>query len=309
MPRKVILDVDPGIADALALCVALNDPGLDVLAVTATGGNVAPDLATRNVQAIVEQLDPHRWPRIGAADSQQSLRADRRDLYGANGLCGANFGVAELHHRHPSAKVLAEEIRAAPGEVTIVAGGPLSNLATVLQREPDLATLIGHLIFVGGTLHGPGDITAAAEFNVFCDAEAARVVFGSPVTKTMLPLDVTSTLILDYGLMDQIPDVSTATGRVLRAILPGAFRAFHQNRGIEGICAPELVAVAVALHPELIQTEPMAADIETSGELTYGATVLDRRQLSNAQPNIDVAVELDIEATIDCVLRSLRPEA
>lgn len=306
MTRKVLLDVDPGIADAMALCLALLDPRLDVVAVTATGGNVTPEQSTRNVQAIIEQIDPDRLPRLGAADPEQPLRTDGRELSGSDGLCGADFRLAELHHRHPSAKVIADEIRAASGELTIIAGGPLSNLATVFQREPDLATEVGHLIIVGGTLAGPGNVTAAAEFNVFCDAEAARLVFRSPVTKTLLPLDVSSEVILDFGVLDQLPDESTGVGRVLRGILPGAFRAFRQRLGLEGIYVPEAVAVIAALHPELLITEPLFCDVETSGELTYGATILDRRQVSLNQPNMDVIFELDVNAALDGILRGLQ---
>ena len=306
MTRKVLLDVDPGIADALALCLALTDPRLEIVAVTATGGNVPPEQATRNVQAIIEQIDPSRWPRIGAADPLQPLRTDGRGLCGNDGLCGADFRVAELHHRHSSVKIIADEIRAASGELTIIAGGPLSNLATVLQREPDLATQVGHLIIVGGTLNGPGNVTAAAEFNIYCDAEAARHVFRSPVTKTLLPLDVSSTAELDIGLLDQLPSESTGVGRVLHGLLPGAFRAYRQRMGVEGIRVPEAVAVVAASHPELLTTEPLYCDVETAGSLTHGATVLDRRQISAGQPNMDVVTEFDAQAAIDSILRSLK---
>ena len=114
MARKVILDVDPGIADAIALCMALFDPRLDVVAVTATGGNVGPKQATLNVQALVEQLDPQRWPRVGAADPEQLLVTDGRDLWGEDGLCGADFRVAELHHRHSAVKLISDEIKSIP---------------------------------------------------------------------------------------------------------------------------------------------------------------------------------------------------
>lgn len=309
MARKVLLDVDPGIADTIALCIALNDPRLEVVAVTATGGNSSPEQATRNVQAIVEQLDPPRLPRLGAADPQQSLRTDWRDVFGENGLCGAEFRVAELHHRHPSVKVIADEIRTAPGELTIIACGPLSNLASVFQREPDLATQVGHLIVVGGTLAGSGNVTAAAEFNIYCDAEAARCVFRSPVTKTLLPLDVSSRVVFHYGLKDHLPDESTGIGRVLQAILPGAFRAYHQRLGLEGLYVPEAVAVIAALHPELLRTELIPCDVETSGELTHGATVLDRRRESDEQPNMDVVLDLNAEATTDAILRGLQQKS
>jgi len=276
MARKILLDVDPGVADALALCLALEDPRLDVVAVTATGGNTAPARATRNVHALVERLDPRRLPRIGAADPEQALRTDGRALCGPDGLCGANLSVAELHHRHPSPKVIADAIRSAPGDITIVACGPLSNLATVLRREPDLATQIGHLIIAGGTLAGPGNATAAAEFNIYCDAEAAQFVFRSPVTKTLLPLDVTAQVMLNYDLLGQLPSAESALGSVLHSILPGAFRAHRQRLGLEGIFVHELVAIVSTLHPELFTTEPFHCDVETTGDLTYGATVLDR---------------------------------
>jgi len=305
MARKILLDVDPGIADAMALCLALHDPRLEIVAVTATGGNVSPDQATRNVQAIIEQLDPVRWPRIGMADPDQPLRTDGRELCGPDGLCGAEFRMAELRHRHPSVKVISEEIRKAPEEVTIIACGPLSNLAAAFQREPDLATQVGHLIIVGGTLAGPGNVTAAAEFNIFCDAEAARTVFRSPVTKTLLPLDVSSQVVMHYGLLDQLPNKSTATGHILQEILPRAFRAYRQRLGLEGICVPEVVAVVAALHPELLTTERLACDVEVAGELTHGATVLDRRRLSEGQANMDVVLDLDAEGALDSILRSL----
>ena len=305
MARKILLDVDPGIADAMALCFALGDPRLDVVAVTATGGNVTPDQATRNVQALVEQLDPKRWPRLGAADPDQILRSDGRQLYGEDGLCGAEIRVAELHHLHPSKKVIADEIRFAPGDVTIIAGGPLSNIAAALKREPDLAIQVGHLIIVGGTYQGPGDVTAAAEFNIFCDAQAAQFVFRLPLTKTLLPLDVSSSVALDFDFLDQLPKDSTRTGRVLRAILPAAYRAFRRKLGVEGIFVPEAMAVVAALHPELITTEPKHCDVEIAGELTHGATVFDRRRNASAQANMDVVVDLDTEGAINCLTQSL----
>lgn len=306
MPRKVILDLDPGVADAVALCMALVDPHLDVVATTATGGNVGPELATRNVQALVEQLDPQRWPRIGAADPAQLLRTDSRELWGEDGLCGADFHVAELHHRHTAVKVLSDEIKAAPGQVTVVACGPLSNIAAALQREPELATLIGHLVIVGGTLGGPGNVSPIAEFNIFCDPEAARIVFQAPATMTLVPLDVTTKVVLRYDTLDQIPKATTRLGRVLRAILPGAFLASHQRLGVEGLVVPEAVAVAMVQRPELVTTNRYHCDVELSGELTCGATVIDRRRNAPHWPNIDVVTDINVAATVDSILRGLQ---
>jgi inosine-uridine nucleoside N-ribohydrolase len=306
MARKVILDVDPGVGDALAICLALAQPELEVVAVTATGGNVSPRQASRNVQAIIEHLDPKRWPRIGFANEDQALRTDNRELWGVDGLCGAELGVVELHQQHPSIKVLSEEIRSAPGEVTIIAGGPLSNLAAAFQIESDLAMLVGHLIIVGGTLDGPGDVTAAAEFNIFCDAESAQRVFRSAVTKTLLPRDVTSRASMTFDLLNHMPDEATGPGRVLHALLPGAFQSYRQRLGLEGMYVPEAVAVAVAVHPELLTTEAWPCDVETEGVLTHGATVIDRRRHSMERGRMDVAVKLDAKGAVDCIRRGLQ---
>jgi inosine-uridine nucleoside N-ribohydrolase len=135
MARKVILDVDPGIDDAVAVALALFDPRLDVLAVTATGGNVAPQQATLNIQTIVEQLDPPRLPRLGAAPLDSPLPEDGRQLHGSDGLGNAGFPVAELHNMHPAEKVLCDEVRAAPEEVTIIASGPLTNIDPAMPRS------------------------------------------------------------------------------------------------------------------------------------------------------------------------------
>jgi len=307
MARKVILDVDPGVGDALAVCLALNHPELEVVAVTATGGNVAPRQASRNVQAIIEHLDPERWPRIGFADEDQPLRTDGRELWGVDGLCGAELGVVELHQQHPSVKVLTEEIRSAPGDVTVIAGGPLSNVAAAFQRDVELAMQVRHLIIVGGTLNGSGDVTAAAEFNMYCDADSAQRVFRSAVTKTLLPLDVTRQAAMTFDFLNQLPDEDTSMGRLLRALLPGAFQAYRQRLGLECMYVPEAVAVAVAVHPELIAAEPWHGDVEAEGVLAHGATVIDRRHGSPERPNMDVAVSIDVAGAVDCIIRGLQP--
>jgi purine nucleosidase len=305
MARKIILDSDAGIDDAVALCIALGNPALDVLAVTATGGTVSPDQATLNIQAIVEQIDPPRWPRLGTASSDQMLRADGRHLFGANGLCGAHFAAARRHHQHSSIKVICDEVRSAPGQVTIVSTGPLTNIASALQQQPDLASLVGHLIMIGGTISAPGNVTAAAEFNMYCDAEAAQAVFRSPITKTLIPIDVTSRITMNFDLLDKIPDGELGCCGLLRKLLPGAFRAYRQHLGMEGIHLHDAVAIVAATRPDLFTMQRMYGDVETEGTLTHGATVFDRRRQPDSQPNIDVAIDMDTAAVTDCIVTAL----
>lgn len=299
MPKKIILDVDPGIDDAMALCMALSDPQLEVVAVTAVGGNVPPQMATRNVQVVLEQLDPPRLPRIGGASMPDNgLPVDGRHLNGVDGLGGVDFDVAELRTPHPAEKVICDQVRAAPESVTIVALGPLTNIARAFQRDPELPYLVGRIVMMGGAVSAPGNITASAEFNVFCDPEAARAVFRSPSTKTLIPLDVTNRVMLTYDLLNQLPDEATRVGKFLRQILPPAFRNYRQRFGLEGIHAHDSVALLAATNPDLFVTQEMAGDVELQGELTTGMTVFDRRRVPTWRNNMEVAVDMDTNAVV-----------
>jgi len=299
MPKKIILDVDPGIDDAMALCMALSDPQLEVVAVTAVGGNVPPQMATRNVQAVLEQLDPPRLPRIGVASMPENgLPVDGRHLNGVDGLGGVEFDVAELRTPHPAEKIICDQVRAAPESVTIVALGPLTNIARAFQRDPELPYLVGRIVMMGGTVTAPGNITASAEFNIFCDPESARAVFRSPSTKTLIPLDVTNRVTLTYDLLNQLPDEATRVGKFLRQILPPAFRNYRQRFGVEGIHAHDSVALLAATNPDLFVTQEMAGDVEIQGELTTGMTVFDRRRIPTWRNNMEVAVDMDTNAVV-----------
>ncbi|MCE9545075.1 MAG: nucleoside hydrolase [Planctomycetia bacterium] len=308
MARKVILDVDPGVDDALAVCMALFDPRLEVVAVTAVAGNVSAEQATRNVQTIIEQIDPPRLPRIGCAREPDNGRsADGRHIFGADGMGNADFEVAELHHIHPAEKVICDEVRAAPDSVTILALGPLTNIARALDRDPELASIIGRIVIRGGAVKVGGNVTAAAEFNMFCDPESAHRVFRSPMTKTLVPLDVTNPIIMTYAQLDELPPDTTPAGRLLRRMLPHCFRSHRAEFGLEGMRIHEPVALAALLHPELFQAESMFGDVETRGELTMGATVLDRRTgRKRERPNMEVLTEVDVVGVMDCILRGLR---
>lgn len=304
--NRLIIDADPGIADAVALTMALFDPAIDVTAVTAVAGNVSAELATRNVQAVIEQLDPPRWPRIGGATAPDGgLSVSSTHLFGVDGLGNANFPIADLAHRHPAERVMSDEVRSAPDQIKIVALGPLTNIARALQREPSLAQRLGQVVILGGTLNGPGNITPSAEFNIYADPAAARAVFRSPLTKTLIPLDVTSQVVFSYDLLDRLPDESTRAGRFLRKTLPFLFRAHRQVLGLEGVHLHDAVALAAVVHPELFEVEMVAADVELSGELTTGMTVFDRRPVPEWRPNMHVAVSVDVAGVQDFILRSL----
>lgn len=305
MPRKVILDVDPGVDDAVAICYALAEPRLEVVALTATGGAAPPDRTSRNLQALLERIDPPRRPRVGVADALQPLKTDARDLHGPGGLGGVEIEVAEKANRHLSPKVIAEELRATAGETMLVGSGPMTNLAAVLTREKDAADAIDRVIVQGGSIAAGGDATAAAEFNVYCDAGSAREVFRSGVRPTVVPLDASGELLFGYDLLEFVRGRSSRTCRLLAELLPGFYRAYRQRFGLEGIKLHALGAVLTAAYPTTVRTEAMCGDVETSGELTHGVTVFDRRDAPVGEPNVDVVLSIDVDAARDAVFAAL----
>ncbi len=307
MPRKVIIDCDPGIDDAIAICLALFDPRLDVTAVTATAGRVDAHQTSRNVQAVLEALDPPRWPRLGMARAEEGGPSlDDRELHGADGLGNLGARISELHHPHAADKVITDEIRNAPGQVTVVCLGPLTNLARVISRDPDLATMIDQVVISGGSVRGVGDITATAEFNFYCDPQAARLILRSPTTKTLVPHDLTSRLVFTLDFLDQLPGEDSRAGALTRRLLSYLYRSSRQFLGLEGIHLHDTLTMLFAVHSELFETVEMAGDVEVTGELTAGMTVFDQRPRRDWGINMDVAVSADLSELQAAVLRGLR---
>lgn len=306
MTRKVIIDTDPGIGDAVALALALFDPRLDVVAVTAVAGNVPADLATRNVQALLEQLDPPRLPRIGMASPPENEAGHHSaQLQGADGLGNAELPVSKLARQHPSEKIIVDEVRAAPGEVGLICLGPLTNLARAMQLEPGLASLLGPVVIMGGSVGGVGNITPTAELNIHYDPESARQVFLSSVAKTLVPLDVTNEIVFGMDLLHNLPKDSTRAGKLLHKILPYAFRACRQHLGLEGIYLHDAVGVAAAVHPELFTMCDLGGDVELTGQLTRGMTVFDRRPNCRQRGGMEVGLEVDAQAVAEYIVRGL----
>jgi purine nucleosidase len=307
MTRKVLIDCDPGIDDAVALCLALFDPRLEVLAVTAAEGNAHAEQTSRNVQAIVEQIDPPRYPRFGVAQPAEVAPVNAwGSFHGTNGLGNYEFNVSLLHHQHPSDKVINDVVRAYPEDITILALGPLTNVARALQRDPHLATMIRRIIIMGGSVEAIGNVTACAEFNMYYDPDAARAVFNSPTTKTLIPLDVTRQIVFSLDFLDQLPDAETRVGAFLHRVIPFFFRAHRQRLGLEGIHLHDAVALMAIVQPELFQTRELHGDVATDLGLTRGVTVFDRRDFPGERPNMEVAVKVDGSEVQAGILRGLK---
>jgi len=293
MMRKVIVIADPGIDGAFAVALALRDPELDVLGLAATAGNVSAEQATKNVQILVEQIDPPRWPRLGAA-LPADYGVDGTQLHGPGGLGGVDFPCAQLHHQHSSDKLLIDLIRQNPGEVTLISLGPLTVLARAFDRDPELAGVVQRLVCVGGTWHEPGNASAVAEFHFFCDPTSARQVLRSGVPLTLIPLDVTGKLVFSPSDLLELPSSESNVCRFLRKIIPYGIRMTSNLYGIEGFHLKDVLGVAAVAVPGILSTKPMLVDVETRGELTRGMCVVDARPEKREPGNVELAFEVDV---------------
>lgn len=304
--RKLIIDADPGIGDALAVVLALLDPDIDLLAVTAVAGTVNAKDATRNVQGLLSQVDPVKWPRVGCATEHfvpehAICELERLDkLHGPNGMGDCEFPSADLLRTHDSAKLLVDLVREFPNSITLLTLGPLTNVAAALERMPEFLLQLESLVCLGGAIRSPGDATPVAEQNIFRDPEAARKVLRSPATKTLIPLDVTNTVEMTLDQWHHCVQQSNSRSlEFLQQLIPFGFRAHHHYLGLESFLPRELVALAAITRPSLLKGRPLAIDIEMDGRLTRGMTVSDNRRFILPQPNIDVMFDADSQGIMN----------
>jgi inosine-uridine nucleoside N-ribohydrolase len=273
-PFRVIIDTDPGVDDALALLLAMRSPELKIEAITAVAGNVPLELTLPNALRMVEIAGRTDIPVAAGAKAPLVRRlVTAAQVHGENGLGGAVFPepttkpVAE-----PAAEFIRQVVRKYPGEVTLVTIGPLTNIATALNSDSDLAGMVRNLVMMGGSLSG-GNITPAAEFNIYVDPEAARVVFQSGFPITMVGLDVTrKTSLTD----DHVRVLQAAQNPVSQAAAKIARNAIDHTRAQGFLVGPNMhdsLAVAAFLDPSILKWKEYYVDVETAGELTAGETV------------------------------------
>jgi inosine-uridine nucleoside N-ribohydrolase len=304
MPRKTLILTDPGIDSTFALGLALTDPDLEVLGLAATGGNVSHERATATLHALIELLDPPRWPRFGGA-LPVTYERDATDLHGPDGLGGQNLPDVRPHHPTPADRLVCELAREHPGELTLLVLGPVTALARALDRDAELCRQLSRLIILGGTWREPGDISPVAEFHFFCDPESARQVLhcGAPVT--LVPLDVSRRLIFSPGDLRLLPEAETRLGSVLRKVVPAGLAPTAGRFGVEGVYLDAVVGLAALACPSAFTTRPIPADVERRGDLTRGMSVFDTRWATPARPNIDLATDVDLAMVRQYLLQTL----
>jgi pyrimidine-specific ribonucleoside hydrolase len=304
---KILIDCDPGHDDMMAIMLACASPELELLGVSTVAGNQTGEKTYRNALRTLTLIGRTDIPVARGAD-KPLLRplTVAPEIHGVSGLDGADLpepafrGLAE----HAS-DFLIRNIMESRDPVTLVPTGPLTNVALALLKEPELARRVQRIVLMGGAVR-ESNITPAAEFNIYVDPEAARIVFGCGAPLVMVGLDVTNRARLSF---QDIEELASWQGRVSRVVAP-LLRFFAQtNRevfGFDGAPLHDALAVAHLVRPEVIKTRKMNVEIETAGELTRGRTVADVYGISKCKPNAEVALEVDLPLFKEMLFQAIR---
>jgi inosine-uridine nucleoside N-ribohydrolase len=301
---RVIIDTDPGVDDAFALLFAMRSPELKIEAITAVSGNVPLEITLPNALRMVEIAGRTDIPVAAGAKVPLARRLVTAEYaHGNNGLGGAIFPEPKMKPvAQPAAELIDSIVRKYPGEVTLIPVGPLTNIATALNADPDLAKMVQGIVLMGGSLSG-GNITPAAEFNIYVDPEAARIVFQSGIPITMVGLDVTrKTSLTD----EHVRILQAAQNPVSQAAAKIARNAIDHNREQGFVVGPNMhdsLAVAAFLDPSILKFKDFYVDVETTGELTAGATL----GYSPSSGDLKLSPEMERKAAQSMQIRGSAP--
>ena len=302
--QKIIIDCDPGIDDAFALVFAAGHPGLELRGITTVAGNVGLDKTTANALAVRDFVGAVDVPVVaGCPGPLQRPPLHAREVHGDSGLGAATIpasasGPAEGH----AVDFLAGATGADPGQITLVAIGPLTNVALAVRRYPELVSQVRDIVIMGGSA-GRGNVTPAAEFNIAADPEAAAIVFGVGWTVTMVGLDVTLQARATAAVRMRMRGLGRLADDLLLPSLAG-YRNTSRGPGSEAADGPavhDVVAVAGVAAPGLLTCLPARVEVETAGRWTSGMTVTDFNA-ADGECNARVAVAIDVDAFWELVL-------
>jgi pyrimidine-specific ribonucleoside hydrolase len=304
-PAPMILDVDPGHDDAVAIMLACGAPELDLLAVTTVAGNVLLEKTTRNALRVLSLIWHTNVPvAAGASSPLHRPLHTAEDIHGESGLEGPEIPAPSFEpDERGASELIADTLKEAAGPVTLIPTGPLTNIAIFLREYPELKERIARISLMGGSI-GLGNTTPAAEFNVYVDPEAAREVFESGLPITMSGLDVTHRAGAGRVERERLRSVGRV-GVVVAELLEFFAGTYERIYGFDAPPLHDAVAVAAVLEPGLMETRPMRVDVECESELTRGETVCDFYGVTGEPPNAEVGVELDREGFFELLCRTL----
>lgn len=307
--KKIILDVDTGIDDALAIIYAIESEQLDILGITGVNGNVPIELVMQNTQKILKLVGNEDINIYQGAS--QPLLTEQHHEYRVHGKDGIGNALDDMEVEDNISDVFApdfmiEQARKHKGDITFVMVGPLTNLALAVRKEPRLAEWVNEVVVMGGLVaeSGKGNKLPNSEFNIFADAEAAKIVFHSGLNVKLVGLDVTLKTFLTRERMEELKGTKYYDFVVDSTEV---FRGFSKMRyGLDGCALHDPLTIGVVLDSSIVETEKHFVEVETKSELSYGQTICDFRNLWEKEPNVEVCLGVDNERFISMFIDTLK---
>jgi purine nucleosidase len=288
-PRKIIIDTDPGQDDAVAILLALASPeDIDVLGITAVAGNVPVALTQKNARIVCELAGKPETRVFAGCDAPLKRKlVTAEHVHGKTGLDGPQMAdpTMPLQEQH-GVDFIIETLRREPeGTVTLCPIGPLTNIATAFERAPDIIPRIQEIVLMGGAYFEVGNITPTAEFNIYVDPEAAKIVFGAGVPLVVMPLDVTHKALTTRPRIDAFRAMHTRVGDMVAAWTDFFERFDMEKYGSEGAPLHDPCTIAYLIEPQLFKGRHINVEIETQSDLTLGMTVADWWRVTDRPAN------------------------
>ncbi|MEP1198205.1 nucleoside hydrolase [Tateyamaria sp.] len=298
-PRKIIIDTDPGQDDAVAILLALASPEeIEVIGITSVAGNVPLALTTKNALMICELAGKADVPVHAGCDRPMGRELVTAEyVHGATGMDGPNLPdpTMPLQEQH-GVDFIIDTLRSnPPGAITLCPLGPLTNIATALQKAPDIAERIQQIVLMGGAYFEVGNVTPAAEFNIYVDPQAAEIVFKSGVDIVVMPLDVTHKALVTKERNAAFRAIGNAAGTAVAQMTDFFERFDREKYGSLGAPLHDPCVTAYLIRPDLFSGRHVNVEIETSSELTMGMTVADWWGVTDRSPNATFMGSVDAD--------------
>ncbi|MBN2404177.1 MAG: nucleoside hydrolase [Coriobacteriia bacterium] len=306
MTTPIILDCDPGHDDALAILLANANPAVDLLAITTVGGNQTVEKCTINARRICSVAGITDVPiATGAAEPLIGDLHIGEYVHGVSGLDGPDWGEPSVQASDESAvDLIVRLLREHPEPVTIVAVGPLTNIALVIRDHPDVVDNIREIVIMGGSTERGND-TPYAEFNIKVDPEAAAIVFAAALPVTMCGLNITHQALATPDVIERLKALDTRMGDLCVELLTFFSASYLRTWGFTSPPLHDPVALMRVIDPSVVECLPEPVAIETEGRYTRGATVVDLHHLSGERDNALVAMTLDRERFWDAMIEAV----
>ena len=293
MTKRIIIDTDPGVDDALTFLLALASPEIKLEALTTTQGNVTIDKATRNALSVLELAHASHIP-VAAGSMYPLVRPLRASAYvhGQSGIGNSKLPEPQTKPvTQHAVDYLIERVLAEPNEISIFPIGPLTNIAMAIRKEPRFAKAVKELVIMGGAIQEGGNMTPLAEFNIFVDPHAAHIVFHAGIPITLIPLDVTHQCQLKQEHVIRLMKIDSPIARFVRDVLE-VYLPSSQKMGFEGGALHDPLTLATILAPKLLTLKEYYVDVDISGGVSMGKTFADIFNISKKPVNMKVAMNV-----------------